>query len=127
MSRRDKKFITQEIFNALSSSSKTGKTTQLAFDLSDNGRKKLKIEAAMDDLTPSEKAREALGLSVKAKKARPKLILRLTEEDFHYLAERYGVDADDKLTIRTKAADELAMEYPDEEVDIKPNYQWPDP
>lgn len=116
MSKRDKKLSTQQIFSALSSSSKTGRTTQLAFDLSANGRKKLKIEAALDDMTPAEKAREKLGLSIKVKKASPKLILRLTEKDFRVLADKFDIEFEDRLTIRNKAAEVLAEEYPDAEV-----------
>ena len=116
MSKRDKKFSTQQIFSALSSSSKTGRTTQLAFDLSANGRKKLKIEAALDDMTPAEKARETLGLSIKTKKASPKLILRLTEKDFQFLADKYDVEFEDRLTIRNMAAEELANQYSEDDV-----------
>lgn len=130
MSKRNKKFITQELFSALSASSKTGKTTQVAFDLSANGRMKLKIDAAMDDITPAEKAREALGLSVKTKKTRDKLVLRLSEEDFIYLALKYGIDPEDKLSIRNKAADDIAEKYSEDEVEFQSsnqsNVQWPD-
>lgn len=111
MSKRDKKFITQEIFNALSSCSKTVKTTQVAFNLSASSRKKLRVEAAMDDMTPSEKAKEALGLRLVTKKVRPKLILKLTDEEFTFLAEKYGVDPEDKLAIRDKAAEEIIDKY----------------
>ena len=114
MSKRDKKFVTQEIFNALSSSSKTVKTTQIAVNLSAASRKKLRIEAAVDDMSPPEKARETLGLSLNTKKVRPKLILNLTEQDFKLLAERYGVDQKDKLEIRDKAAEEIINKYSEE-------------
>jgi hypothetical protein len=128
MSNRDKKFVTQEILSAISSSTKTGKTTQVAFELSDEGYKKLKIDAAMDDITPAEKAREVIGLGVRTKKAKAKLIVRLSERDFTYLALRYAVDPEDKLTIRNMAADEIARNYPDDEEpeDNRPDYQWPD-
>jgi hypothetical protein len=111
MSKRDKKFVTQEIFNALSSTSKTAKTTQFAFDLSASSRKKLRIEAAMDDMSPSDKARQALGLTLNIKKVKPKLILNLTEDDFKFLAEKYEIDPSDKLAIRTKAAEQIISQY----------------
>jgi hypothetical protein len=111
MSIRDKKFITQEIFNAISSSSKTGKTTQVAVDLSGTSRKRLRIEAAKEDLSPSEKARQTLGLSLTIKKVRPKLILNLTEDDFKLLAEKYDLDPKDKLAIRDRAAEEIINEF----------------
>ncbi len=114
MSNRDKKFITQEIFNALSSSSKTVKTTQVAFNLDIDGRKRLRIEGAMDDMTPSDKARETLGLKLNTKKARSKLILNFTEEDFKLLAKKYGVDPEDKLAIRDKASEEIINKYSEE-------------
>ena len=124
--RRDKKFVTQEILSAISSSSKTGKTTQVAFELSDDGHKQLKIDAALDDITPAEKAREVLGLGVRAKKAKAKLIVRLSERDFMFLALRYGVDPEDKLTIRNMAAREIEKAYPEEIEEERPDYQWPD-
>ncbi len=114
MSKRDKKFITQEIFNALSSSSKTVKTTQIAINLSAESRKKLRIEAAMDDMSPSDKARETLGLNLNTKKMRSKLILNLTEKDFKFLAGKYGVDPEDKLEVRDKAAEEIINNYLEE-------------
>jgi|GEM_PF-3591803 len=125
MSKPDKKFITQRIFRALSSSSAIGKTKQVAIELSPNGRKKLTIEAALDDMSPSEKARETLGLRIKTKKADPKLTLRLTEDDFRFLANKYGVDPEDKLTIRNKIADEITSVYSEAEFEIVPNYEWP--
>ncbi len=128
VSNRDRKFVTQEILSAISSSSKSGKTTQVAFELSDEGYKQLKIEAAMDDITPAEKAREALGLRVRTKKAKAKLIVRLSERDFTFLGLRYGVDPEDKLTIRNIAAEQLAELYSGEqdEEDSRPDYQWPE-
>jgi hypothetical protein len=127
MTRKDKKFVTQEILSAINSSTKN-KTTQVAFELSDEGYKKLKIEAAMDDITPAEKAREALGLRVRPKKAKAKLIVRLSERDFMFLALRYGIDPEDKLSIRNAAADQLAELYPDDEgeIEVQPDYQWPE-
>ncbi len=125
MARKDKKFITQEIFNSLISASTTGKTKQIAVDLSVNGRKKLTIEAAVDDITPSEKARQVLGLMLREKIAPAKLTIRLSEEDYRLLALKYGVDRDDKLTIRDRVAEELAEKYPDEELQFIPTIQWP--
>jgi len=128
MSDRDKKFVTQEILSAINSSSKTSKTTQVAFELSDEGYKQLKIDAAIDDITPAEKAREILGLHVKTKKAKAKLIVRFSERDFTLLALRYGIDPEDKLAIRNMAEEFLSEEYPDVEIEEEtpPNYQWPD-
>ncbi|MCW8878462.1 MAG: hypothetical protein OQK04_18905 [Kangiellaceae bacterium] len=126
MDNRNKKLTTQKIFAALSSTSTTGKTKQVAIDLSPNGRKKLIIEAALEDITPTEKARQALGLSIKTKKASPKLTLRLTEEDFKFLAKKYNVDPEDKLTIRNKVAEEIVAKYPEDNFEIIPNYLWPD-
>ena len=126
MDNRNKKLTTQKIFAALSSTSATGKTKQVAIDLSPNGRKKLIIEAALEDMTPTEKARQALGLSIKTKKASPKLTLRLTEEDFNFLAKKYDVDPEDKLTIRNKVAEEIVAKYPEDNFEIIPNYLWPE-
>jgi len=116
MNKRDKKFVTQEIFDALSSSSKSVKTTQVAFDLSPASRRKLRIEAALDDITPSQKVRETLGLRINAKKTRAKLMLNFTEEDLKFLAEKYNVDPEDKIAIRDKAAEEITREYSEKHV-----------
>jgi hypothetical protein len=115
MNKRNKKFVTQEIFNAINSSSSVGKTKQVAIDLSANGRKKIIVEAALDDMAPSEKAREFIGLKVETRKAQPKLILRFSEEDYLFLADKYGIDPEDKLTIRDRVSDEITAQYPDEE------------
>ena len=44
-----------------------------------------------------------------------------------FLALRYGVDPEDKLTIRNMAAREIEKAYPEEiEEEERPDYQWPD-
>jgi len=114
MNKKGNKRDTQELFNALISSSKTVKPTQVAFDLDADGRKKLRIDAARDDMTPSEKARESLGLVAKDKKMEPKITFYLSEKDMIILAEKYGIDPEDKLAIRYKAAEELINKYSEE-------------
>lgn len=83
------------------------RATQLAFDLSAQVQKTIKKSAIDSDLTPSDKIRQILGLEVKSKKTRQRLTFYLNDDELASLAERYGLDANDKLKIKQKVADEL--------------------
>jgi hypothetical protein len=86
--------------------SKAVKATQIAFDISTEAQKRLKLTAIQNDLSPSDQMRKILGLPSK-KPVRPRLTISLSEEDYVILAEHYKVDPDDKLTIKELAAKEI--------------------
>jgi len=82
------------------------KATQVAFDISTEAQKKLKLMATHNDLSPSDQMREILGLPRK-KPIRPRLTISLTVEDYQVLADFYGLDLEDKLAIKERAAQEI--------------------
>ncbi len=82
------------------------KATQVAFDISTEAQKKLKLMASNNSLSPSDQMREILGLPRK-KPVRPRLTISLTVEDYEFLANYYGLDPQDKLAIKERAAKEI--------------------
>ncbi len=86
--------------------SKAVKATQIAFDISTEAQKRLKLTAIQNDLSPSDQMRKILGLPSK-KPVRPRLTISLSEEDYLILAEHYKVDPEDKLAIKERAAKEI--------------------
>ena len=82
------------------------KATQVAFDISTEAQKNLKLMATQNDLSPSDQMREILGLPRK-KPVRPRLTISLTVEDYKLLADLYGLDSEDKLAIKERAAKEI--------------------
>jgi hypothetical protein len=86
--------------------SKAVKATQIAFDISTEAQKRLKLTAIQNDLSPSDQMRKILGLPSK-KPVRPRLTISLSEEDYAILAEHYKVEPDDKLAIKELAAKEI--------------------
>ncbi len=86
--------------------SKAVKATQIAFDISTEAQKRLKLTAIQNDLSPSDQMRKILGLPSK-KPVRPRLTISLSEEDYLILAEHYRVAPDDKLAIKELAAKEI--------------------
>ena len=82
------------------------KATQVAFDISTEAQKNLKLMASHNDLSPSDQMREILGLPRK-KPVRPRLTISLTVEDYEILASIYGLDPQDKLAIKERAAKEI--------------------
>ena len=86
--------------------SKAIKATQVAFDISTEAQKQLKLKAIHNDLSPSDQMREILGLPCK-KPVRPRLTISLSIDDYQILADHYGLDLEDKLAIKEKAAKEI--------------------
>ncbi len=82
------------------------RATQVAFDISTEAQKRLKMTAIQNDLSPSDQMRKILGLPSK-KPVRPRLTISLSEDDYQILAEHYGLDADDRLAIKEQAAKEI--------------------
>ncbi len=82
------------------------KATQVAFDISTEAQKNLKLMASHNGLSPSDQMREILGLPRK-KPVRPRLTISLTVEDYEVLANFYGLSPQDKLAIKERAAKEI--------------------
>ena len=88
------------------SETKAIKATQVAFDISTEAQKRLKLKAIHNDLSPSDQMRQILGLPSK-KPIRPRLTISLSADDYVILAEHYGLNPDDKLAIKERAAEEI--------------------
>ncbi len=90
------------------------KATQVAFDISTEAQKKLKLMASQNDLSPSDQMREILGLPRK-KPVRPRLTISLTVKDYEFLAGIYKLDPEDKLAIKERAAREIIAKVMEQE------------
>ncbi len=86
--------------------SKAIKATQVAFDISTEAQKQLKLKAIHNDLSPSDQMRQILGLPSK-KPIRPRLTISLSSDDYQVLADQYGLQPDDKLAIKERAAKDI--------------------
>jgi hypothetical protein len=93
---------------------KAVKATQVAFDISTEAQKKLKLMASQNGLSPSDQMREILGLPRK-KPVRPRLTISLTAKDYEILANIYKLDPEDKLAIKEQAAKEIIANVMKEE------------
>lgn len=82
------------------------KATQVAFDISTEAQRCIKQQALNNDISPSDQMRHILGLPVK-KPLRPRLTISLSQDDYLVLAKAYGVDAENRLAIKEKAAQVL--------------------
>ena len=83
------------------------KAVQIAFDVGDDVNRKIRLEAVERGINPPDRVRQILGLPVNPKPVRPRLSISLSGDDFVFLAEEFGVAADDKLKIRQLAAEKL--------------------
>lgn len=72
---------------------------QVAFEFDQALATKIKILAAENGLSPSDQMRQLLGLSY-GKPVRPRLTIRLSDEDYDQLSQKYKCDKADKITIR---------------------------
>lgn len=85
---------------------KTVKSVQIAFELEQNIAQKIQIMAAQDGLTPSSQIRKLIGLDYAPPK-RPRLTLSLSAQDYDILAEKYHIQADDKIAIKRYILNDL--------------------
>jgi hypothetical protein len=89
------------------SEEKTIKAIQVAFDLDEKIQYTLRREALELDINPSERIRQVLGLDTHKTPQRPRLSISLKPHDFLYLAEKYGIDKNNKKDIKNRATLEL--------------------
>ncbi len=86
---------------------KAAKAIQVAFDVGNDVQTKIKKEALDHNLSASDRVRQILGLEVTSKPKRPRLSISLSTQDFVVLAEKYGMDQNDNVGIKQKAAEAL--------------------
>lgn len=90
-------------------SEKAIRATQWAFDLDNDLQKVIRIEAAEQAVSPSDRLRQILNLDVRSRQTRPRLTLSLNDNDMKILADRYDLDHDDAVGIKINAANEITQ------------------
>lgn len=86
---------------------KAAKAVQVAFDVGFEVQTVIRKEALDCMLSPSDRVRQILGLSVTSKPKRPRLSISLTADDFAALAQAYSIDVNNRVAIKQKAAENL--------------------
>ncbi|PCJ22204.1 MAG: hypothetical protein COB04_00140 [Gammaproteobacteria bacterium] len=86
---------------------KTVKAIQVAFDIGEEFQYRLRKEALDLGVNPSDRVRQILGLPTNKRVQRPRLSISLSELDFELLAEEFGLEKDDKVAIKQRAATQL--------------------
>lgn len=79
---------------------KAARATQVAIDVSEQVHNYVQLASVNHKLKPSDYIRKSLGLPYKKSKLRPRLTFSLTEEDYASLAEKFGLEASDKIGIK---------------------------
>lgn len=87
-------------------SEKSLRAIQVAFEFGTGVSETIRREANKNGLSTSDQIRKIVQLEVKTPK-RPRLTVSLTEDDYQNLAQRYGLDAEDKPAIREAIRQEL--------------------
>ncbi len=85
------------------------RAVQVAFDLGEKVQTVIRREALERGINPSDRIRQILGLKVNAKPKRLRLSISLAETDFANLAEEFGLDPADRVSIKQKAAERLVQ------------------
>lgn len=86
------------------------KATQVAFEVEQKIARQINHLAAENGLTSSSQIRKLIGLPYAPPK-RPRLTVSLSAQDYQQLAERYNLDADDKLEIKRLMMAELIEKF----------------
>lgn len=85
------------------------RAVQVAFDLGERVQKAIRQEALDENVSPTDRVREILGLSVTRKPQRLRLSISLVDEDFKVLAERFGLEEEDRLAIKQRASETIVQ------------------
>jgi len=89
------------------SSVKAIKAVQVAFDMDEKIQLSIRKQALDAGLSPSDQIRDILGLPINKRPKRPRLTVSLAPSDYHLLAEKYQLQAEDQLEIKKKLMDDL--------------------
>lgn len=82
------------------------KATQIAFEMDQDIARSIRTMAAQEGLNPSDQIRKLIGLTYSPPK-RPRLTVSLRPDDYAQLAEKYGMDVEDRLGIKHRMMQEL--------------------
>ncbi|MDR2678249.1 MAG: hypothetical protein LBB51_02285 [Zoogloeaceae bacterium] len=80
---------------------------QVAFDVEATVLEAVRCAAFIADRSSSDQIRSVLGLPVSRRTKRPRLTVTLTTEDYAMLAEKYGLDVNERLAIKEQVTRDL--------------------
>lgn len=100
-----------------SKKSEAVKALTVALDVDATMARRLRVRAALNDVSPQDELRGILGLSRK-KPQRPRLSLSLKPEDYEFLGNQYGIDPADRNKIKQAIMSTLV-----DELDEKPKQE----
>ena len=83
------------------------RAVQVAFDVEQVVLEAVRTAAFQNNLSTSDQIRRLLSLPTATRPVRPRLTVSLNAEDYAVLAERFGLDAEDRLAIKERVAAEL--------------------
>ena len=91
-------------------SDKAMRAIQVAFYVDEQVQNKIRQDACMQGISPSDMIRQITSLPVSSPPKRPRLTASLNAEDYRLLAERYNLHPEDTLEIKRRVMQEL-IEY----------------
>jgi len=91
-------------------SNKALRAVQVAFYVDEQIQNKIRQDACLQGMSPSDLIRQITQLPVSAPPKRPRLTASLNSEDYELLAVRYNMKAEDTLEIKRRVMQEL-IEY----------------
>lgn len=83
------------------------RAVQVAFDVELAVMDAIRVAAFHNNLSTSDQIRQVLDLSVSTRPKRPRLTVSLTAHDYGLLAQRYGLDENDRLAIKERVTQDL--------------------
>lgn len=83
------------------------KAVQVAFDVEETVMEAVRRAAFEHHVSPSDQIRRLLSLPTAERPKRPRLTVTLSADDYVLLGQRYGLAAEDRLTIKEKVTEEL--------------------
>ncbi|MBK9395093.1 MAG: hypothetical protein IPO35_17325 [Uliginosibacterium sp.] len=83
------------------------KAVQIAFDVEEAVLQAVRRAAFDNNLSTPDQIRQILALPLSSRPKRPRLTVSLGPEDYVQLAERYGLNPDDRLRIKERVTMDL--------------------
>jgi len=97
--------------------SKALKAVQVAFYVDEQVQNKIRQDACLQGISPSDMIRHITQLPVSSPPKRPRLTASLNSDDYALLADRYNLDVSDTLEIKRQVMQELISYATGEEPD----------
>ncbi len=106
----------KELPSKWQASKKAMRAVQVAFYVDEQVQNKIRQEACLNGMSPSDMIRQITQLPVSAPPKRPRLTASLNKDDYALLAQRYDLDPEDTLEIKRRVMQEL-IEFATEDKD----------